>query len=178
MNFSKVKKTDKKNLLFCRKKIMKKFSSFLLLFLAILIFAGCKNSVVYEEKVIFQNDNWAWEYKAINFKAPLISSKDPYSIILDLELVGIPNIDIIPIAFSMTTPKGGKTIKSPMINFNSPKEPYIIKNSKEKIYRLTVYPKKYFSETGEYTFEVNQFSTKADNYGIHSLTLRIEKVKE
>jgi len=53
-----------------------------------------------------------------------------------------------------------------------------LKNSKEKIYRLTVYPKKYFSETGEYTFEVNQFSTKADNYGIHSLTLRIEKVKE
>jgi len=157
---------------------MKKFTPFLLLFLVVLAFTGCKNSVVYEETVIFPNDNWAWEYKAINFKAPVISSKDPYSIILDLELVGIPNIDKIPVAITMLTPKGGKTIKSSTFNFLSPKEPYKIKNPKEKTYRLVVYPKKYFSETGDYTFEVNQFSTKADNYGLHSLTLRIEKTKE
>jgi hypothetical protein len=78
----------------------------------------------------------------------------------------------------MVSPKGGTTMKSMVFNFVTPPEHYIIKKSGEKIYRLTVYPKKYFSETGNYTFEINQLSHKADNYGIHSLSVRVEKVKE
>jgi hypothetical protein len=80
--------------------------------------------------------------------------------------------------FTLVTPQGGKTIKSIVFNFNSPQEPYIQGATKnEKIYRLTVYPQKYFSETGTYTFEVNQFSNKADNYGIRALRMYIEKSK-
>ena len=157
---------------------MKKISLFLLLLLTVFIFTGCNKSVVFEEKAIFPNANWAFEYKAITFTAPVEGSKNPYSIVLELELIGTPNVDKIVAVFTMITPKGGKTMKSIAFNFNSPQEPYIIKNSNEKIYRLTVYPKKYFSETGNYTFEVNQLSNKADNYGIHSLNIRVEKVKE
>jgi hypothetical protein len=155
---------------------MKKFNSFLLLFLAVFVFLSCSKSVVFEEKVIFPDTNWAFENKAITFKAPVTGSDKPYAIILELELIGVPNVDMFNAAFTMITPKGGKTIKSVVFNFKSPQEPYIIKNSNEKIYRLAIYPKKYFSETGDYTFEVNQFSNKADNYGIHSLSLRIERI--
>jgi len=149
--------------------------SFILVFIT---FVSCKKSVIFEEKVIFPEANWAFEYKAITFNAPLTASEKPYAVIVELDLVGIPNVEMFYAVFSMTTPKGGKTSKSLAFNFNSPKEPYIIKNSNEKTYRLTVFPKKYFSETGTYSFEVNQLSNKADNYGIHSLTLRIEKTKE
>jgi len=149
------------------------------LILVLFAFTGCKKSVVFEEKVIFPNSNWAFENKAITFKAPLTGSKNPFKIIIELELNGTPNVDMIHAVFTIITPKGGKTMKSTVFNFLSPREDYIVKKSpNEKIYRLTLYPKKYFSETGEYTFEINQLSHKADNYGIHALTLRIEKTKE
>lgn len=157
---------------------MKKITSLLLLFLALFIFLGCNRSVIYEEKVIFPNTNWAFENKAVSFKAPITGSNQSYAVILELELIGVPNVDMFNAVFTLLTPKGGKTMKPIVFNFKSPQEPYIIKNSNEKIYRLTVYSKKYFSETGDYTLEVNQFSNKADNYGIHSLNLRIEKIKE
>jgi len=157
---------------------MKKNYSFLPLLLTFLLFAGCSKPVVFEGKVIFPNANWAFENKAITIKAPLTSSEKPYSIILELELIGVPNVDLMNAVFTMITPKGGKTMKAMVFNFISPHEPYEINKSNNRIYRLIVYPKKYFYETGEYIFEINQFSNKADNYGIHSLTLRIEKAKE
>jgi len=160
------------------KKIMKRERLILVLVLALFTFVSCKKSVIFEEKVIFPNANWAFEYKAIPFKVPLTASEKPCAVIVELDLVGVPNVEMFYAAFSMTTPKGGRTSKSLIFNFKVPKEPYIIKNSNEKTYRLTVYPKKYFSETGTYTFEVNQLSNKADNYGIQSLRLKIERVNE
>ena len=66
-----------------------------------------------------------------------------------------------------------------VFNFENPQEPYIKGDSpNKKIYRVIVYPKKYFSETGDYIFKVNQRSHKADNYGIRSLRMFIEEIKE
>ena len=178
LNLSKIKKTVKKKLLFRSKKKMKNIISLLLLFFTFCIFISCNKSVVFEEKVIFPNTNWSFENKAITFKVPIKGSDKPYAVFLELELSGAPNVDMFHATFTLITPKGGKTIKPLMFNFKSPQEPYITSNSNIKIYRLTAYPKKYFYETGDYSFEVNQFSNKADNYGIHSLNLRVVKVKE
>jgi len=157
---------------------MKKLTLLLLFVLSAFFLLSCKKSALYEEKVTFLNANWAFENKIVMFSADMKGSEKPYTIIIELDLIGVPNVDKINAVFTMTTPKGGKTMKSVVFNFQNPQEPYIIKNSKEKTYRLTVYPKKYFPETGTYTFEVNQLSHKADNYGIRSLKLRIEKAKE
>jgi len=157
---------------------MKRKSTILLLFVAFLTLVSCKKSVVLEEKVVFPNANWAFEYKAIKFNSFIKESKKPFAIILELELKGVQNVEMFYAVFTITTPKGGATMKSFAFNFVTPQEPIISTKSGVKIYKLTLYPKKYFSETGDYTFEVNQLSNKADNYGIHSLTLRIEKTKE
>jgi len=151
----------------------------LFLILSFFIFTSCTKTVVYKDETTFANANWTFENKAVTFNVPLTRSEKPYAIILELDLTGTPNVDLMNATFSIFTPQGGKTIKPIVFNFLSPQEPYIKgASANEKIYRLTVYPKKYFSETGTYTIIVDQFSHKADNYGIRALRLRVEKVKE
>jgi hypothetical protein len=158
---------------------MKKNRHLLLLIFASIIIASCNNTVIFDNKVTFPNANWTFENKAITFKAHLTSSNKPYAIILELELIGSQNVDKINTTFSISSPNGGESVKPIVFNFNTPREPYLKGNSpNEKIYRLTVYPKKYFSETGIYTLIVDQYSNKADNYGIKALRMRIERVKE
>ena len=169
----------KKIVLFRKQKNMKKIAPFLFLILAVILLVSCSKSIVFDEMVVFPDNNWAFENKAITFEAPLTSSEKPFAVFLELELVGTPNVDMFDATFTLFTPKGGKTIKSLVFNFSSPQEPYIKgKLPNEKVYKMTVYPQKYFSETGTYTFEVNQFSNKADNYNIRALRLYIERVKE
>ena len=169
----------RKNNVNLHQKMMKKTHLTLSLFLALFLFTACTKSVVFDEKVVFPNANWAFENKAITFKVPLAGSDKPHSIVLELELNGTPNIEKFYATFRITTPKEGETVKSILFNFACPNEPYIKgASSNEMIYRLTVYPKKYFSETGTYFFEVNQFSNKADNYGIRALRMVIKKAKE
>jgi len=158
---------------------MKKIAPLLLLAFTVFLCVSCSKKIVFDEKVYFQNANWAFEEKAQIFKAHFTESEKPYSIVLELDLFGTPNVDMFYTTFSIFSPSGGKTVTSVVFNFVNPQEPYIQgASAKEKIYRLVVYPKKYFTETGEYTFEVNQFSHKADNYGIRALRMYIERVKE
>jgi len=158
---------------------MKKLSLLLSLIASVFLFVSCSKSVVFDKKVTFRHNNWAFENKAITFEAPLKGSEKPFAVVLELELVGTPNVDLFYATFTAITPQGGKAVKSIIFNFINPKEPYIQGSSpNEKIYQLTVYPKRYFSETGTYSFEVNQFSNKADNHGINSLRMYIKKVKE
>jgi hypothetical protein len=158
---------------------MKRNSPILLILLVLFAFVSCSKPIIFEEKVIFPNANWAFENKAVTFTAPIKGTDKPCKVTIELELTGALNVELINTAFTVISPKGAKAIKSIVFNFKTPQEPYIIKKSEnKKIYTLTVYPKRFFSETGDYTFEINQFSNKADNYGIHSLSLRIEKVKE
>ena len=158
---------------------MKKLLPVLLLFLAFFLFMGCSKSIVFDEKVEFPNTNWAFENKTVTFKAPLRGSEKPYAVVLELELLGTPSVDSFSATFRIVTPKGGETVKSIPFNLISPQEPYIQGDSpNKKIYRFTVYPQRYFSETGDYLFEITQFSNKADNYGISALRMYIKKVQE
>ena len=158
---------------------MKKLLPVLFAFFAFFLLSGCSKSVVFDEKVEFPDTNWSFENKTVTFKAPLPGSEKPYSVILELELVGTPSVDNFFATFRMVTPKGGETVKSLLFNFIAPQEPYIQGDApNKKIYRITVYPQKYFSEAGDYTLEITQFSSKADNYGIRALRIYIQKVKE
>ena len=157
---------------------MKKIFLLSLFLLSVSVFISCNKSIVFDEKIEFQNENWSYENKEIIFETTLKESQDPYTVVLELELMGTPQVEMFNAAFTITTPKGGKQILPIFFNFVNPKEPFIKGSSpNEKTLRLTVYPKRYFSETGNYSFEVNQFSNKADNYGIRSLRMYIEKVK-
>ena len=158
---------------------MKKNTPFLCLILTVILFAGCGKKIVFDEKVTFPNNNWMFENKEITFNVPLKSSDYPHAIILELDLVGVPNVDEINAVFTIITPNGGTTRRPLLFSFNYPQEPYIKgATDKEKTYHLTVYPKKYFSETGTYTFIVDQYSHNADNYGIRALRLYVEKGKK
>jgi hypothetical protein len=158
---------------------MKNLSLFSFFLLSVLLFTGCSKSIIFDERVIFPDNNWAFENKEITFEVPIKSSEKPFAIIIELELIGTPNVDKIYTTFSMFTPQGAKTVKSFTFNFNSPQEPYLKgKSPNEKVYKMTVYPQKYFSETGTYTFIVDQYSHKADNYGVRALRMYIEEVKK
>ena len=158
---------------------MKKLLSVLFAFFALFLLTSCSKSVVFDDKVEFPDANWAFENNKVTFNAPLPGSEKPYAVIVELELLGTPNVEKFNATFRMITPKGGETVKSILFNFASPKEPYIQGDSpNKKFYRLTVYPQKYFSESGDYLFEISQFSTKADNYGIRALRMYIQRVKE
>jgi len=158
---------------------MKKIISFLLLTLIVFLLVSCSKRIVFDEKVSFPNANWAFENKALTFQVPLTGSEKPHTVVIELDLTGTPNVDLMSTTFTIITPNGGTTVKGFTFNFNNPQEPYIQGAAEnEKIYRMVVYPKRYFSETGVYTFEVNQFSNKADNYNIRALRMYIKKVKE
>jgi len=166
-------------MLFRQQKNMKKITLLLFLFLPLLLLLSCSKSKVFEQEVTFPDANWSFEEKAVNFEVPITGSDKEHSLTVELDLIGKPNVDVFHATFIIITPSGGKTVKSITFNFINPIEPFITgKNSNEKIYRLNVYPKRYFTETGIYSFEINQFSNKADNYGIKALRFRIEKVKE
>ena len=165
----------------CNQKIkkMKKILSVLLPFFAFFLFTGCSKSVVFDEKVVFPDANWSFDNQKVSFKVPWTGSDKPYAVVVELELLGEPNVDKFHATFRILTPKGGETYKSLLFNFIAPQEPYIQGDSpNSKIYRLTIFPKKYFSEAGEYLFEVNQYSNKYDNYGIRALRMYIQRVKE
>ena len=157
---------------------MKKLTLLLFPLLIVFIFISCNKSIVFDKKVEFQNANWSFEEKAVNFEVTLEGSENPYAVVLELELTEPLNFDMFDAAFTIVTPLGGRQSRHIVFNFVNPKEPFIQGASpNEKILRLTVYPKRYFSETGTYSFEVNQFSEKADNYGIRTLRLYIERIK-
>jgi hypothetical protein len=166
-------------MLFCTQKNMKKTILFLFLILFVFLCVSCKKTVFFEQTVVFPNANWAFENKEIVFEVPTAGSDDAYTVILELDLVGTPNVEKFYATFRTLTPHGAQTIKSVYFNFENPKEPFIQgANPNEKIYRVVVYPKRYFSEAGIYKFEIDQYSGRADNYGINALRLRIERVKE
>ena len=166
-------------MLFRQQKNMKKNTLLLFFFAPLFLLLSCNKSTVFEQEVTFPDANWSFEEKAVNFEVPITGSDKPHALTVELDLIGTPNVDMFYATFIIITPSGGKTVKSIVFNFINPKEPYITgKNSNEKIYHLTIYPKRFFTETGIYKFEVNQFSNKADNYGIKALRFRIEKVKE
>ena len=158
---------------------MKKLSTLLFLFASVILSISCSKSVVYDEKVTFPNDNWAFENRGVTFEVPLKGSDKPFTVILELELIGTPNVDKFDATCTLITPRGGKTISALFFNFLNPREPYLQGDApNKKIYKLTVYPKKFFSETGTYSFLILQSSNKADNYGIRSLRMYIKQVKE
>ena len=157
---------------------MKKLSllSFIILFL--LLFISCNKSIVFDEKVEFPNANWSYDIKSKTFEVPMKGSEKPYAVILELELIGVPNVKMFYADFIMTSPSGGTASQHILFNFTNPKEKFLPGASpKEKILRLTVYPKKYFIEKGTYSFKVDQFSNNYDNYNIRALRLYIEKIK-
>ena len=158
---------------------MKKLSLLLSLITFVFLFVSCSKSIVFEETVAFPNNNWAFENKALNFKAEIKGSEKPLSLVLEFETIGTPNSNMIYTTITTVSPRGGKAITSIVLNFQNPREPVREGSTPNaKIYTFTVYPKRYFLETGTYSFEVNQHSNKADNYGIRSMRIYIEKVKE
>lgn len=158
---------------------MKKTVSFLSLILIVFLLTSCNNKVVFDEKVLFPNANWAFEYKEIDFEVSFTGSDKPYSVVLELDLVGTSNIDRISASFSIIAPSGGETVKPLYFNFDNPQIPLTQGTSEnEKTYTMVVYPKRYFTETGTYKFSIDQYSNKADNHGIRGLRMYIEEVKE
>jgi len=157
---------------------MKKLFFFLSLVLSVFLFASCDKSVVFDKTVEFSGANWSFEEKSKTFEVPIKGSENPYSVVLELILTGKPNVDKFPADIVLISPNGGKMTKSIQFYFNNPKETYIQGTSpNEKILRIVVYPKKYFAETGTYSFQVIQASNNADNYNIRALRLYIEKIK-
>lgn len=139
-----------------------------------------KEEVVFEKTITFNNSNWDFTQRNLEFDGQISDTLAPHRIEMQLKYgPDDERVDEIPFSFSITSPDGGKSsIKSGFI-FNSEEENTSITEEAQKASQTqhrVLYDKKYFNCSGLYHFRISRYSPKFDNYNIQSLTVRIVKL--
>ncbi len=158
---------------------------FMLLLMGSLIFA-CKqkkdNNIVFEQTVNFENDNWDFTHRTLEFTAHITDTVSPHSIEMELKYGDDDErVDMMPVSFSITSPDGGKTSVSSAFVFVEQEDVPDFTNKAKQLSGTQIrslYSKKYFNRSGDYHFRLNRHSDKFDNYNIQSLTLRVIRLPE
>lgn len=139
-----------------------------------------KNAVAFEQTVTFENSNWDFTHRTLEFDANITDTISPYRI--EVELKYGPDderVDEMPVSFSVTAPDGAKSSVPAAFLFKDEENDSEIAATSAKAsqsqYRV-LYEKKYFNCSGVYHFRLNRHSEKFDNYNIQSLTLRVVKI--
>ncbi|MBO4655795.1 MAG: hypothetical protein J5644_09655 [Bacteroidales bacterium] len=158
---------------------------FIILITATLVLISCKSetdNLVFEQTVEFNNDNWDFTQRTLEFTAPITDTISPYRIEMVLKYgPDDERVDMMRVSFSVTAPDGGKTSVPSAFVFSDEeggsdmaKQAQQLSQSQTRV----LYNKKYFNHSGDYHFRLNRHSEKFDNYNIHSLTLRIVRLEE
>lgn len=138
-----------------------------------------KDSIAFEQTVTFENSNWDFTHRTLEFDANITDTISPYRI--EVELKYGPDderVDEMPVSFSVTAPDGAKSSVPSAFLFKDEENSDIASSTakaSQSQYRV-LYEKKYFNCSGVYHFRLNRHSEKFDNYNIQSLTLRVVKI--
>lgn len=158
-------KVSKNNLIF-------KFSLSLLIPLIIFLLAhSCihkKEEVIFEQKIVFQDDKWN-RFHYIMQNIPILDTTSRYQIALDIAY--LPNVSCkeIPLIFTIISPDSALSHVRPLADLSQ---------SDHSPYSILIYPTKYFNQKGDYTFRFFQKSTQFDIDGIKSVTLKVVRIPE
>ena len=140
------------------------------------------NDIVYEQTVKFENDNWDFTQRTLEFTAHITDTVSPYRIEMELKYGDDDErVDEMKVSFTITSPDGGKSTVSSAFVFVEQEDESDFNNKAQQLSGSqirTLYSKKYFNRSGDYHFRLNRHSDKFDNYNIQSLTLRIVRLPE
>lgn len=169
-----------------RLSLPKLINIFCVLILTCVTFCSCQQKkgeeTVFEQTVSFENDNWTFEQRILEFVANITDTVAPHSIEMELKY-GPDNerVDQIPVSFSVIAPDGGKSVVSSAFVFVEDADESDMTQSAKQLSGpqiRSLYSKKYFNRSGEYHFRLTSAMDKYDNHNIQSLTLRIVRLSE
>ena len=164
---------------------LKLINIFFILVAATLFLFSCKqkkDDIVFEQTVNFENSNWDFTQRTLEFTAHITDTISPHRIEMELKYGDDDErVDQMPVSFTVTAPDGGKsTVSSAFVFVAQEDESDLTSQAKQfsgsQIREL--YSKKYFNRSGDYHFRLNRHSDKFDNYNIQSLTLRVIRLPE
>ena len=140
------------------------------------------DDIVFEQTVCFENSNWDFTQRTLEFNAHITDTISPYRVEMELKYGDDDErVDQMPVSFAVTAPDGGKSVVSSAFVFvEQDDESAFAKRAKQHSGSQvqSLYSKKYFNRSGDYHLRLNRHSDKFDNYNIHSLTLRIVRLTE
>lgn len=146
---------------------------------------GSKSKHIPKEDItlehIFPNTNWAFEEEVLDFGFDIIDTTQPYRIEFVLSYDSTVNtIDKLPVTLALTAPDGMESVVTSNFNFDPATNKDITPTGDGSVceINLVVFPKKEFKQTGHYNINFYRKASKADNYGMNSLTLRVVPLKK
>lgn len=159
---------------------------FFMLTLACALLFSCQrkkgDDIVYEQTVRFENSNWDFTQRTLEFTAHITDTISPHRIEMELKYGDDDErVDQMPVSFAVTAPDGGKSVVSSAFVFVEQDDESGLTSQAKQLSGSqiqTLYSKKYFNRSGDYHFRLNRHSDKFDNYNIQSLTLRVIRLPE
>ncbi|MCQ2284480.1 MAG: hypothetical protein MJZ57_06220 [Bacteroidales bacterium] len=151
------------------------------------LFSSCvknKKNIQKEDIVVtheFPNGNWAFEEEVLDLGFDITDTIHAYRIEFSLNYDSTANtIDELPVTITLTGPDGMETFVSSKFNFDPKVNKDITPTGQGSIcnMNLIAFPKKNLNQVGHYNINFYRKATKADNYGLNSLTMRVVPVKK
>lgn len=169
-----------------RPSLPKLINIFFMLALTCTLLFSCQqkkgDDIVFEQTVNFENSNWDFTQRTLEFTAHLTDTIAPHRIEMELKYGDDDErVDQMPVSFTITAPDGGKSTVSSAFVFVEQDDESDFTNQAKQLSGSqiqTLYSKKYFNRSGDYHFRLNRHSDKFDNYNIQSLTLRVIRLPE
>ena len=169
-----------------RLSLPKLINIFFILAIVAVFFTSCKqkkgDDIVFEQTVCFENSNWDFTQRTLEFTAHITDTISPYRVEMELKYGDDDErVDQMPVSFAVTAPDGGKSVVSSAFVFVEQDDESGLTNQAKQLSGSQIqslYSKKYFNRSGDYHFRLNRHSDKFDNYNIQSLTLRIVRLPE
>lgn len=164
-----------------KKNSYKQFAvSLVMLLITSVLFTSChlrdKKINCFSVSKSFEETNWNYDQRIVEFEVELESSDLPRKISINLDLTQKLVVDKLPLTFSIYAPSGAASHKPVVFYFSQYPELDSQEPFSSKIVSTTIYPQKFFSESGTYRIRLLQKSTKYDLYGVNSVTIRSENI--
>lgn len=128
----------------------------------------------------FPNANWSFEEAVQNFDFEIEDTTRFYEVSVKLVYdTAVATLLDIPLSLTLSPPDGMKSFSTSHFLLNMQENPDIKMTGEGNHAEasVTVYPRRKFKVPGTYTLTVYRRAEKADNYGFHSLTTKVNVVK-
>ena len=157
----------------------------ILLFSFVILVSGCHNSDKNMETISvtrnFANSNWTFEEQVMDMPFTITDTTKDYSIefVLNYDTARI-EIEQLPVTVTLRFPDGQETYVTSLFDFNQNANKSFVAtgNGNTCNMNLVAFPRKSLSQSGEYHVIFYRKAEKYDNYGFHSLTMKVIPLKK
>lgn len=148
-----------------------------LIYLVLLTVVSCGKKTVFEKERIFQNNTWN-RFEKVNFEFPVEKENGYYQIKLVVKHDGKFEDDIFPVYVTLNTSSGEERMKE--IRFMLKEKEMLQGEKQADYYAITkdLWKTILISEKGNCTVSIENIYPKYDSYGIHSISLLVDKTEK